>query len=139
MFNNPDTSLSNLMFGLRRLINKSDKENRLKHELTVSQFETLWFIGPTGRRTMESIADHLNIKPPSVTALVDKLEKSGLVAREKDPADRRLIQVVLTKKMIKELQVMGRKKELVFDKIISKLSPADQKELERILSILIKK
>lgn len=139
MFNNPDTSLSNLMFGLRRLINKSEKENKLKHELTVSQFETLWFIGPTGRRTMESIADHLNIKPPSVTALVDKLEKSGLVTREKDPADRRLIQVVLTKKTIKELQMMGRKKELVFDKIISKLSPADQKELERILSILIKK
>ncbi len=130
-------SLSELLLALRRRINESVKENTLKDELTVSQFEVLWFIGHDGKKSMESIATYLNIKPPSVTALVDKLEKAGLVARAKDTDDRRIIHIILTEKTKKQLAAFKEKKESVFNELLSRLSQKDAKEFERILLLLI--
>ncbi|MES2225643.1 MAG: MarR family transcriptional regulator [Patescibacteria group bacterium] len=130
-------SLSELLLALRRKINESVKEKGLKDELTVSQFEVLWFIGPAGRKSMESIATYLNIKPPSVTVLIDKLEKAGLVTREKDGEDRRIIHIVLTEKTKQQLVAFKEKKEAVFNELLSRLSSKDAQELERILLLLI--
>lgn len=42
-----------------------------------------------------TIADRLDLSRPSVTALVDRLERAGYVTRTPDPADRRAVQVAL--------------------------------------------
>lgn len=43
------------------------------------------------------IAREIGLTPPSVTALVDRLEKRGFVRREPDPEDRRKIRIVVTR------------------------------------------
>lgn len=45
---------------------------------------------------MVDIAGLLSIAKSAVTKTVDRLEERGLIAREKDPADRRAIQATLT-------------------------------------------
>jgi len=42
------------------------------------------------------LGQRLLVRPPSVTAIVDRLERSGLVARRPDPTDQRAKQVALT-------------------------------------------
>ena len=44
------------------------------------------------------LADHLDVKEPTVTATVDRAQKDGLVERRKDPADGRVVRVVLTER-----------------------------------------
>ncbi len=46
--------------------------------------------------TQKGLAEALNIQPASVSELLMKLEKKGLVLREKDETDRRSIKVQLT-------------------------------------------
>lgn len=133
----PKQTLADLLFSLRLKINESAKKNRLKQQLTVSQFEILWLIATTGKRSMESIANHLHIKPPSATALVDKMEQDGFVVREKDPHDRRVVNISLTAKTQRLFSSFQAQRKSAFDQMIAKISAKDRKELERILLRLI--
>ena len=59
------------------------------------------------------IADHLEIREPTVTSTVDRAVRDGLVERRKDPNDRRVTRVALTSAghdMIERMfpQVLGR-------------------------------
>src|SRR3954468_4993200 len=71
-------------------------------------------LGPTMTATLASIAKHGRPThgelaaieqgaPPTITAVVDKLEKLGLVTRESDPSDRRVTRVRATATGIDQL------------------------------------
>ena len=46
--------------------------------------------------TIGDLAGHLQVREPTVTATVDRLEEERLVERRRDAADRRVVRVVLT-------------------------------------------
>ena len=52
-----------------------------------------------GKMTMKDIAQKIRRTKPTVTVLVDKLEKSGFVKREVSESDSRSFNIVLTKKV----------------------------------------
>lgn len=131
-------SLCELLLGFRRKIIESAKKHSLKDELTFSQLETLWFVGFHGKRSMEAIAGFLKITPPSATSMIAKMEEKGLVIREHDSSDRRIIHISLTARTKKQINAIRRQKERLFEKLVSKLSQKDRKDLGRIIRILIK-
>jgi len=68
----------------------------LPSDLTVTQFgvlEALYHIGPL---CQGELAEKLLRSGGNLTLVVNNLEKSGLVVRERDPADRRFVVVKLT-------------------------------------------
>lgn len=77
--------------------------NRLNKHLadanvTVSQFgamEALYHIGPLNQR---SIGEKILKSGGNITMVIDNLEKSGYVKREKDPTDKRAVLICLTSK-----------------------------------------
>ena len=134
----PKKDLCELIIGLRRKVIDSAKQNSLlKDELTFSQFEALWFIGPGGKKSMEAIADFLKITPPSATSMIGKMEKIGFVSRIRDKKDKRVVYVSLTTKTKTHMQALRKHKEQLFKNIIAKLSTEDKKQLERIIRKLI--
>ena len=70
-----EATLSDLLLALRRQLIDSTKDHHFKSELTGSQLEVLWLVGSAGSINMEGIATYLGIKPPSVTAMIDKMER----------------------------------------------------------------
>src|SRR5947207_2982869 len=85
---------------------------------------------------LTDLSDRLLIRPPSVTGVVDRLERAGLVVRDGSPFDMRAKQVVLTAKgreLVEQiLAVHGRQ----IDTILGVLKPSEQTELHRLLSRL---
>lgn len=53
---------------------------------------------PVGRQSPAELADQANVTRATMTGLIDTLEKDGLVKREPDPSDRRMMSVQLTPK-----------------------------------------
>src|SRR5947207_13806955 len=47
---------------------------------------------------LTDLSERLLIRPPSVTGVVDRLERAGLVVRDSSPTDLRVKQVALTDK-----------------------------------------
>lgn len=53
---------------------------------------------PGGSQSPAELADQANVTRATMTGLIDTLEKDGLVKREPDPNDRRMMSVELTPK-----------------------------------------
>ena len=53
-------------------------------------------LAPPGGMTINDLAAHLLLKPHTAAELVDRLEKAGLVTRERDENDRRRVLLTLT-------------------------------------------
>ncbi|MFC3861454.1 MarR family winged helix-turn-helix transcriptional regulator [Deinococcus antarcticus] len=76
------------------------------HNLTISQFgvlEALLHLGPLSQRRL---AEKILRSSGNLTMVIDNLERDGLVRRERDPNDRRVMIVNLTKageKLIRDL------------------------------------
>jgi DNA-binding MarR family transcriptional regulator len=68
--------------------------------LSVTDLKTLDILQRVGPLAAGDIAVHTNLATASVTSLIDRLEKRGLVRRTRDPAgDRRRVVVKLTPKL----------------------------------------
>ena len=133
-----ESRLEDLLFSFRRKMLEMIKKEGVKHELTFSQIEIVHFIADHGTVTMKMIADHLKITPPSVTVLIDELERKNFIERDNDTGDRRVVSVRFTPKAKKLFEKISSNKATMLHGMLSKLSPSDRKSLERIINILIK-
>lgn len=68
--------------------------------LSYARYEVLTLLSFTkaGELPLSKIGERLQVRPPSVTAAVDKLEEEGLVERIAHPQDRRTTLARLTKR-----------------------------------------
>jgi DNA-binding MarR family transcriptional regulator len=66
------------------------------HGLRVRSYSVLALAAADERHSQRDIADLLRLDPSQVVALVDDLQRRGLVVREPDPDDRRAKMVVAT-------------------------------------------
>ena len=133
-------NLGDLLLLFRRNIIKSIKKKTIiKDDLTFSQIEILHFIGIHGEKTMKSIAEYLRITPPSVTELIKEMERKNLIQRTSDKKDKRIVSIKLTKTAQKNYISVSKRKEFIFEQMVSKLSKKDKEDLERIIRIIIEK
>jgi DNA-binding MarR family transcriptional regulator len=66
--------------------------------LTPSQLHALMWLGFDGPLTMGELARRLGITEKTITGIVDRLERSGLLGRERDKRDRRVVHARLTRR-----------------------------------------
>jgi DNA-binding MarR family transcriptional regulator len=137
MQTNTKSSLFDLLFIFKRSVLENIRKEGFKHDLTFSQVEVLSFIGPDGKETMKNIAQYLRITPPSATEIISEMEKKGLVKRIDDKKDRRIVSIVLTTAAKKLLASSCKRKEIILNKMLSKLDKKDCENLERIIRIII--
>jgi DNA-binding MarR family transcriptional regulator len=64
----------------------------------VTQLRVLFILHETPGAPAGLLAERLRVTPPTVTGLVDRLVRMGVVRREEDPKDRRLVRNVLTER-----------------------------------------
>jgi DNA-binding MarR family transcriptional regulator len=84
-------------------------------ELTPPQAGVLRRLGQFPGQSQRGLADALGMHAPRLVALIDELEDRGLVARERDPDDRRNYAISLTdegRRALAELARVAREHEL---------------------------
>lgn len=72
-------------------------------KVTVAQAGILFLLKQKNDRTMTELSRLLLIDNSTITGLVDRLEKAGLVGRGQNPDDRRASQVYITQEGIEEI------------------------------------
>ena len=103
-----------------------------------SQCEMLAFISEERSPTMRDIATHFKITAPSATSLVEELERGGYITRIRDKSDRRAVRVAITLAGKRTASLIAKKRKEVLGGVISGLSENDKKDLNRILSHIVK-
>ncbi|MCH7616644.1 MAG: MarR family transcriptional regulator [Chloroflexi bacterium] len=101
--------------------------------LTMTQVRVLYTLQMEDGLAAGELAERLNVRPSTVTRIVDRLVRNKLVARDLDESDRRLVRHRLTTKgadVFRELQSMGRERlTRVFDRL-------DDRQVERVVEAL---
>lgn len=93
------TVYDDILVALRRITRaidiRSKKLSRVSG-LTAPQLLVMQAIRKEGAAKPSSIAGEVLLSQATVTTIIDRLEKSGLVARERSTTDRRVVMVSLT-------------------------------------------
>jgi DNA-binding MarR family transcriptional regulator len=87
------------LIALRRILRATEVYGRdlaRAAGLTAVQFRVLQIVGERGLTTATEIARRMRVSQATVTSLVDKLVRHGMVKREKSQADRRQINILIT-------------------------------------------
>jgi DNA-binding MarR family transcriptional regulator len=74
------------------------RELSRNYDLSVSQLLCLQTLHENGRMSMSDIAESIMVNVSTVTGIVDRLERKGLIERQRETTDRRVITIALTEK-----------------------------------------
>ncbi len=106
--------------------------------LVPSHGDILVCLYKNGKMTMKDIANSIHRTKPTVTVLVDKLEKLGYLKREVSEEDSRFTNIVLTQKG-EDFKVIFEKISKVLNKMLYKnLSPEESELIEKLLIKVLK-
>ena len=126
-----DTIADNLI-SIHPLLYKSiSKPLRTQTSITPGGMFVLGSLKRNGILSMSDIGKCLSMPKPHITVIVDKLIEEGYVERQSDPNDRRIVNILITPKGLKDFEVI---KLAVSETLKSKLILLSEDELE-ILSI----
>jgi DNA-binding MarR family transcriptional regulator len=118
---------------LRRLRREDDASGLPAPQL--SALSVIVFGGPI---TLGALAAAEQVRPPTITKLVARLEEAGLVAREVDPVDRRVVRVRSTARGARLLQEGRRRRVAALAASLAELPAPDRALLARAASVLEK-
>lgn len=102
-------------------------------ELSLPQLFLLVTLHERGTLTVSALAELLGVTAPSASALIDRMEERGLVARDRDALDRRVVHVAISEAghtLLDEMMGMRR------DRVRQVLSRMDPEELRHVIGAL---
>lgn len=137
------------MFNLNDCIafitNKHNKEiteqfsQRLQdYNITRVQWTALFYIGDNEGITQRNLAQILEANESSIVRLIDRMEKENIVRREKDPSDRRITKLYLTKEGIKKREKLMPIGEKFSKDCIKDISEEDLETFKKVLDKMVK-
>jgi DNA-binding MarR family transcriptional regulator len=106
-----------------------------KFNITISQYNVLRILKgvyPEGHARCE-LASRMIERSPDITRLIDRLEKQGLVERDRNAEDRRMSITRITKKGLKIIDEIDPMVEKGHTETTKNLTDAECKELSRLL------
>lgn len=96
-----------ILISLRRIMRAADLHSqKLMKEsgLTAPQLLVMQAIEKEGRPSTSTLARHIAVSQATMTRIVDRLERAGLVRREKSDTDKRVVNISLTRAGRKKLE-----------------------------------
>ena len=134
----PPLSASELAARLRIVVMRLHRRLRAEagDELSPTLVAALVSIERQGPLTLGRLAELERVTPPSITRVVAKLERAGLVTREVDASDRRVSRVGITPEGAGLLRRSRRRKAAYLAQRLDTLAPADLAAVRGALPIL---
>ena len=125
--------LGYLIHELARLMKRRlDGEARL-HKITLPQWRALAHVGTNASITQSALAQALDTDPMTISGVLDRLEKNGLITREPDPADSRAKLTQLTPEGAERLAVARRLGAEMYEAALAGISKDDVAIAENVL------
>src|SRR6202167_1636201 len=104
--------------------------------LSPAQASALGTVNRLASPTLGELAAAEQVQPPTVTGWVAWLESAGLVAREADGVDRRVVRVRITAEGRRRLQRIRTLKDAYLTRRLAALDPVERGSAEALTSLL---
>jgi DNA-binding MarR family transcriptional regulator len=115
----------------RQLRNLSHPVRRA--EMTPEQYWLLRLLHRSGSLSISELANELGIAISSATVSCKRLEKAGLLTRERQSDDERVVRVALTEQGLAQIDSWRQRKREVLTRWLSVLDAQEQKTLQSLI------
>jgi DNA-binding MarR family transcriptional regulator len=129
-------AISHRVCDVERLLDKAAAANIGRTELTHEEFKVLLALHRS-KRSHGDLSRELMVSTGAMTNRLDKLERNGLVHRERDPSDRRGVLLALTDVGRERLDTAVGLAAAQERELLNALSPSEREQLNRLLAKLL--
>jgi DNA-binding MarR family transcriptional regulator len=114
-----------------RALNLESKRIQKEYGVSIPQMLCISYLAGSNdyTATHKAVADFLNLNKSTVTGIIDRLEKKGLVARLPKSGDRRVSLITLTSK---GFDILQHSPSLMHQQLAVKLKELPKEELEQM-------
>jgi DNA-binding MarR family transcriptional regulator len=106
-------------------------------EITPEQYWLLRLLRRRGTLSIGEVAEALGVTGSSATTACKRLEKAGLLTRERQSDDERMVCVVLTEQGHEQIEVWQQQRRAFLLQLLAPLDQQDQAELQRLLELML--
>ncbi|MFD4872889.1 MarR family winged helix-turn-helix transcriptional regulator [Streptomyces sp. NPDC058420] len=131
-----DLGLVDGLAQLSFLVQSSLAETAAQHELSVVQSRMLGILRDR-EPTMNQLGRHLGLDKSSITGLVDRAQRRGLVTRTASSVDRRSFQVSITDAGRRLVEQVAAEFAERIERCVEPLTEADRKRLSRMATRIV--
>ena len=123
-----------ILIKIRKIVRSVDIESKKiqkEHGVSIPQVLCLNFLSesPNYQSTQSEIRKFLNLNPSTVSGIIDRLEKKGLLARLPRSGDKRIVNIALTSAGDK---LLNRIPSLLHEQLSDKLQLLDEEDLRKV-------
>ncbi len=108
-------------------------DTQLSPSLTEGQFHVLEFLLQHDKVKPSDFISYLSTTPAAVTTILDRMEKSELISRERDSHDRRIVWIHMSGKGKQEVERGMKIREAFLQDYLSRISSHNQQLLVYLL------
>jgi MarR family transcriptional regulator, organic hydroperoxide resistance regulator len=121
------------LMGAERRLRGRDQHRKNDDGLTIAQVRALFALDKSEAATAGEIAETARLSPASVTAMLDDLERDGIVTRVRSDTDRRRVLVTLTED---GRAVLKKRRRLWLKRWDTAMSDVPERDLEAAAGVL---
>lgn len=117
-------------------IKKKGREILQDFNITPPQFDALQFLVDEGGLTIGELSGKLYLAPSTITDLVDRMEKNGLVKRIRDDRDRRSVKINVEEKGFKLINEVIVRRCTYLEEVTGEMTQEDKIRLTHYLEVM---
>ena len=122
---------------LIREISRRESNYLSQGKITLPQLWVLEALSRQGSSPMNKIAQSLGVSRPAATGLIDRLIAQGLVRRQPDTRDRRIVRAALTAKGSRIVKNIWEQKRKTLMAVFGRISPSGRGQYLNILEKVV--
>ena len=107
--------------------------------LSMSMIGALFHLNRMGSAGVTDLGDHLGVTSAASSQMLERLVQQELIQRTEDPEDRRVKQIILTKKGCHVLEEGMRARQGWLNDLVENFSDDEKKEITAALTLMIQK
>ncbi|WP_188431028.1 MarR family winged helix-turn-helix transcriptional regulator [Kroppenstedtia guangzhouensis] len=118
------------------VVKRKGREILNEFPITPPQFTALLWLNDEGDMTIGDLSQKMYLACSTMTDLVDRMEKNGLVERVRDDRDRRVVRIHLLKKGKEIIGDVMETRQSYLSQVLSRFSEEEVREMAKHLSLL---
>jgi DNA-binding MarR family transcriptional regulator len=118
------------------VIRKKERIILIDLNLTIPQFTALQILINHGDMTIGELSEKMALACSTITDLVDRMEKSGLVVRRRDDRDKRVVRVIVLPKGFDIVEKVLEKRVKFLEEKLNSFSNEEKSMLNNVLDKL---
>ena len=119
--------------GIKKASSSKFEKSAKKYGFTAPQLGVIFHLHMVPSITLQALSEHMNLTKSTVSGIVDRLEKQGVVTREIPKDNRRIVKLSITEEFKKNNDICSMKKRFISDLISESIKNTNPEEVEKMI------